>query len=73
MSEAVAEVNSFVFGVLGLEVFYACNAVTNEASRRVKQKTGAELVGYVELAHHNGQTLAERWRVTREQWLRRNR
>jgi ribosomal-protein-alanine N-acetyltransferase len=42
------------------------------ASRRVKQKTGAELVGYIELAHHSGQTLAEKWRVTRENWLRRN-
>jgi ribosomal-protein-alanine N-acetyltransferase len=71
MSEAVAAVNDFVFRELGVDVFYACNAVTNEASRRVKQKTGAELVGYIELAHHNGQTLAERWRVTREKWLRR--
>jgi [ribosomal protein S5]-alanine N-acetyltransferase len=43
------------------------------ASRRVKQKTGAEFLGYVELAHHDGQTLAEKWRVTRENWLRRNR
>ena len=55
----------------GIESFYACNAATNVASRRVKQKTGAELVGYIELAHHSGQTLAEKWRVTRENWLRR--
>jgi len=32
---------------------------------------GAEFVGYVELAHHNGQSRAERWRVTRKNWLRR--
>ena len=71
MSEAVSAVNDFAFRTLGIESFYACNAATNVASRRVKQKTGAELVGYIELAHHSGQTLAERWRVTRENWLRR--
>jgi RimJ/RimL family protein N-acetyltransferase len=73
MSEAVSAVNDFAFRTLGIESFYACNAVTNVASRRVKQKTGAEFLGYVELAHHDGQTLAEKWRVTRENWLRRNR
>jgi hypothetical protein len=45
---------------------------SNVASRRVKQKTGAEFVGYIELAHHNGQSKSERWRVTRENWLRLN-
>ncbi|QHO73187.1 GNAT family N-acetyltransferase [Bradyrhizobium sp. CCBAU 051011] len=73
MSEAVSAVNDFAFRTLGIESFYACNAATNVASRRVKQKTGAEFLGYVELAHHDGQTLAEKWRVTRENWLRRNR
>ncbi len=72
MSEAVSAVNDFAFRTLGIESYYACNAATNVASRRVKQKTGAELVGYIELAHHSGQTLAEKWRVTRESWLRRN-
>jgi ribosomal-protein-alanine N-acetyltransferase len=71
MTEAVSAVNDFTFGVLDVEALYACNAATNVASRRVKQKTGAELVGYLELSHHNGQTLAERWRMTRENWLRR--
>jgi ribosomal-protein-alanine N-acetyltransferase len=71
MSEAVSAVNDFAFRTLGIESFYVCNAATNVASRRVKQKTGAELVGYIELAHHSGQTLAEKWRVTRENWLRR--
>ena len=72
MSEAVSAVNDFAFRVLDVDVFYACNAVTNEGSRRVKQKTGAEFLGYVELAHHSGQTRAEKWRVTRENWLRLN-
>jgi ribosomal-protein-alanine N-acetyltransferase len=72
MTEAISAVNDFAFNTLGIEQFYACNVVSNEASRRVKQKTGAEFVGYIELAHHNGQSKSERWRVTRENWLRLN-
>lgn len=71
MTEAIASVNDFAFGTLGIESFYVCNAVSNEASRRVKQKTGAEFVGYIELPHHNGQSRSEKWEVTRENWLRR--
>ena len=72
MTEAVTAVNDFAFRVLGVDVLHFCNAVTNEASRRVKQKTGAEFVGFIEIAHHNGQTRAEKWRVTRKSWLRRD-
>ena len=61
--------NDFVFLTLGLEDFYVCNAASNVASRRVKQKTGAEFVGYVEIAHHDGQSRSEKWRVTRKSWL----
>jgi RimJ/RimL family protein N-acetyltransferase len=68
MTEAVAAVNDFVFDTLGLESFEVCNVASNAASRRVKQKTGAEFVGLIELAHHNGQTTSEKWRVTREVW-----
>jgi [ribosomal protein S5]-alanine N-acetyltransferase len=71
MTEAVAAVNDFVFKTLRLDSFYVCNAASNAASRRVKQKTGAEFVGYVDLAHRDGQTKSERWRVTRESWLSR--
>jgi ribosomal-protein-alanine N-acetyltransferase len=71
MTEAVAAVNDFAFRTLGVESFHVCNAAGNEASRRVKQKTGAELIGYIELPHHNGESKAEKWRVTRENWLRR--
>ena len=70
MTEAVAAVNDFAFATLGIESFYVCNAASNRASRRVKQKTGAEFVGYIELPHHNGQSKAEKWKVTREGWLR---
>ena len=71
MTEAISSVNDFAFGTLGIESFHVCNAVSNTASRRVKQKTGAEFVGIIELPHHDGQTKAERWKVSRESWLAR--
>ena len=72
MTEAIAAVNDFAFNTLGIEGFYVCNAESNVASRRVKQKTGAEFVGHIELLHHDGQTKAEKWKVTRESWLGRS-
>lgn len=70
MTEAIAAVNDFAFLTLGLESFHVCNAQSNVASRRVKQKTGAEFIGFVELPHHNGESRAEKWKVTRDTWLR---
>jgi ribosomal-protein-alanine N-acetyltransferase len=72
MTEAVAAVNDFAFQTLGLESFLVCNAASNEASRRVKQKTGAEFVDFIELKHHNGQSRSEKWIVRRKDWLQRN-
>jgi [ribosomal protein S5]-alanine N-acetyltransferase len=51
MTEAITAVNDFAFLTLGLDRFFVCNAASNEASRGVKQKTGAKLVGFIELAH----------------------
>jgi RimJ/RimL family protein N-acetyltransferase len=70
MTEAIVAVNDFAFLTLGVESFYVCNAASNPGSRRVKQKTAAEFVGYVDLPHHDGQTRSEKWRMTRENWLR---
>ena len=72
MTEAVTAVNDFAFLTLGLESFLVCNVFTNTGSRRVKQKTGAEFVDHIELPHHNGESKAERWKVTREGWLGRD-
>lgn len=73
MTEAIAAVNDFAFLTLGLESFYVCNAPSNVASRRVKQKTGAEFIGHVEPPHHSGESSAEKWKVTRTSWLGRDR
>ncbi|MGJ4993768.1 GNAT family N-acetyltransferase [Bradyrhizobium sp. HKCCYLS3077] len=70
MSEAIAAVNDFAFGPLGLDHFHVCNVASNAASRRVKQKTGAEFIGHIALPHHNGETRSEKWIVRREAWLR---
>jgi RimJ/RimL family protein N-acetyltransferase len=72
MTEAVAAVNDFAFLTLDLDSFYVCNVFTNTGSRRVKQKTGAVFVDHVELPHHNGESKTERWKVTREGWLGRD-
>jgi RimJ/RimL family protein N-acetyltransferase len=72
MTEAIKAVNDFVFKTLDIESFYVLNAPSNIGSRRVKQKTGAEFVGHVELPHHNGERKAERWKVTRAAWLSRS-
>jgi ribosomal-protein-alanine N-acetyltransferase len=71
MTEAITAVNDFAFLTLGLEDFYVCNAESNVASRRVKQKTGAEFVGHVEIPHHDGRSRSEKWRVRRKSWLER--
>lgn len=70
MTEAVAAVNDFVFDTLGLDSFQVGNVASNEASRRVKQKTGAEFAGFIENPHNNGETRAETWIVTRANWQR---
>jgi [ribosomal protein S5]-alanine N-acetyltransferase len=63
MTEAVKAVNEFVFGTLGLTEYYVCNSADNAGSRRVKQKTGAQFVCHVEIAHHSGGMRSERWLV----------
>jgi [ribosomal protein S5]-alanine N-acetyltransferase len=70
MTEAVAAVNDFVFSKTEIDNFTVVNAKSNAASRRVKEKTGARFVRMGELLHHSGETEAEIWEVSREEWLR---
>lgn len=69
MSEAVAAVTEWVFTETHLQELVAYNSVVNIRSRRVKIKTGAEFVQSVEFLHHNGETVGEMWRLTKENWL----
>jgi len=68
MTEAVGAFQDFVFFELGLESFVVLNAADNPASRRIKEKTGAQFLGEVDCLHHNGTERSERWLVTREAW-----
>lgn len=72
MTEAAEAVNSFAFGTLGFERLVFSNAVGNLASRRIKEKTGAVLLGqrpgeFVDPQYR----LAEFWELTRESWAQR--
>lgn len=68
MTEAVTAFQDYVFLELGVERIYVCNAVSNTASRRVKEKTGAVLLDRIELAHHSGESACERWELTQAAW-----
>ena len=70
MSEALFPVHEFVFGALGVTEFTVCNAIGNDKSTRVKEKTGAVLEGIIDLPHHNGMDQAELWSVTKDSWER---
>ncbi len=69
MTEAVAAVNDWVFGTLGWDKIIVKNAVGNEASRRVKAKTGAHFLQTEPGKYLSGATESEVWEVRREDWL----
>ncbi len=68
MTEAIMVINDYVFDVLGFKKYTVCNACGNEGSRRVKEKTGAILVGQKKMNHHQGIQDADVWEVTAENW-----
>lgn len=68
MTEAVSAVNDFIFDTLKVEKITVCNFKGNEASRRVKEKTGAIFIGNCEKNHHDGKIISEMWEMTAENW-----
>jgi RimJ/RimL family protein N-acetyltransferase len=71
MTEAVEPVMNYAFDVLGFEKLVFSNALGNFRSRRIKEKTGARLVGirpaqFVNPAYEK----AETWELTREEWTK---
>lgn len=73
MTEAVTAIMDVAFDTLGFETLTFSNAVGNEASRRIKVKTGATLQG-VEPATFVRPDLTEHeiWTLTREDWRARH-
>ncbi len=68
MTEAIVGFQDYVFFELGVERLVTSNAQSNSGSRRVKQKTGAQLLRLEEASFVNGETLSEVWEVTRQRW-----
>ena len=70
MPEAVIPVTDFAFGQLGFEKLQFGNAVGNERSRRIKEKTGARRIGTRPLEFADPTfTEIELWEITKEQWI----
>ncbi len=70
MTEAVKPINDLAFNELGFETLIFSNAKGNTQSRRIKEKTGARLIGtepaeFVDPAY----TEHELWELTRQDWL----
>lgn len=72
MTEAVERVNDHVFSTTTLDEMFVYNAASNVASRRIKEKTGAEFVGMVDAAHRSGETQTEVWVYRRTAWMQRS-
>lgn len=68
MTEAVAKVTDWTFTNTPLTELTVYNVASNVASRRVKEKTGAELVGTVIEDYHCGETESEVWIIRKEAW-----
>jgi RimJ/RimL family protein N-acetyltransferase len=71
ITEASIAVTDYWFNVLKKTVLRLRNAVTNPASRRIKEKTGARFTGIVKKEYMDlNVTEAELWEITAEEWRR---
>ena len=71
MTEAVYPVMNYAFGPLGFEKLVFANAVGNERSRRVKEKTGAKFIGTRPAKFVNPDyTEQEIWELSKKAWLK---
>lgn len=73
MTEAVEPIMDYAFDELGFEVLVFANAVGNIGSRRIKEKTGARLLG-VEPAKFVDPKFTEHelWELRKENWKSRS-
>jgi ribosomal-protein-alanine N-acetyltransferase len=74
MTEAVKPINDYAFNVLKFDKLILSNAVGNIASRRIKEKNGAKLIGTRPAKFVNPEyTEAETWELTKEAWFKHTR
>ena len=70
MSEAVIPVLDYAFGPLGFEFLIFSNAVSNTASRRIKEKTHCRFIGYRPQKFANPKfTKSEIWELKKKDWI----
>ncbi|SDM00635.1 Protein N-acetyltransferase, RimJ/RimL family [Pedobacter steynii] len=71
MTEANFPVLDFAFSELGFDCLLFANALGNVGSRRIKEKTGARLIGHRETGFVDPLfTESEIWELSRENWLK---
>ncbi|CAN5487224.1 GNAT family N-acetyltransferase [soil metagenome] len=68
MNEAAAAVNDFAFDVLGMEHLLLNNAEPNLGSHRLKEISGAEIIGREEKPFIGGTFPSVRWRLDADAW-----
>ena len=69
ITEAAIAVTDYWFDALQRPVLRLRNAVTNPASRRIKEKTGARFIGITKKEYMDPEvTEAEIWEITAEDW-----
>lgn len=71
VTEACECLDDFVFGTLKLDSYEVENVVENKASRRIKEKLGAEHIGAATRDFIIGSGEVDIWKITREQWQER--
>ncbi len=69
MSEAVIRTQDFIFLNISKDKIIVRNAVSNVASRTLKEKFGARLLGVSSETYHSGDTEEEIWEITRDSWI----
>jgi len=71
MTEAAERVTEYVFLELGWPHLWLCNAETNAASQRIKEKQGARFIDRTPARYVSGEGVRVTWLLTREAWLER--
>ncbi len=68
MTDAVTVTQDFIFFELKKPRLLVRNRSTNDASKAVKEKTGARLIGSDKGSYYDGKQDEDVWEVTRESW-----
>jgi [ribosomal protein S5]-alanine N-acetyltransferase len=71
ITEAANRVTDYAFTELGWPLLWLTNARSNVASRRVKERQGAQLIGTEEKRYVSGVGIGEVWLLKAEDWARR--